>query len=71
MTDTIPLGYTLFAVLALPRPRHGAPDAAALEDLTAAVAAIEARDRGLVNRVRRVLYALVPLVRRIRRRAAE
>ena len=33
MTDTIPLGYTLFAVLALPRPRHGAPDAAALEDL--------------------------------------
>ncbi len=42
MTDTIPLGYTLFAVLALPRPRHGAPDAAALEDLTAAVAVIEA-----------------------------
>ncbi|WP_454111364.1 hydrogen peroxide-dependent heme synthase [Microbacterium aurum] len=52
MTDTIPLGYTLFAVLALPRPRHGAPDAAALEDLTAAVAAIEAEGvtlRGLYD----------------------
>lgn len=40
MTDTaapVPLGYTLFAVLAGPRPRAAAPDAAAIAELAAAV----------------------------------
>ena len=40
MTDTAapgPLGYTLFAVLAGPRPRTAAPDGAAIAELAAAV----------------------------------
>ncbi|WP_454130343.1 hydrogen peroxide-dependent heme synthase [Microbacterium aurum] len=37
MTDSTPLGYTLFAVLAGPRPRAEAPDAAALAELTGVV----------------------------------
>ncbi|PZU49749.1 MAG: chlorite dismutase [Microbacterium sp.] len=42
MTDVVPLGYTLFAVLAGPRPRAAAPDAAGLAELDAAVAALAA-----------------------------
>ncbi|GAA3018755.1 hydrogen peroxide-dependent heme synthase [Microbacterium dextranolyticum] len=42
MTESIPLGYTLFAVLAGPRPRGTAPDAAALADLESVVASFEA-----------------------------
>lgn len=42
MTDPTPLGYTLFAVLAGPRPRGLAPDAAALAELEAVVAVLEA-----------------------------
>lgn len=41
MTEQIPLGYTLFAVLAGPRPRV-APDAAAVAELSAAVDAVTA-----------------------------
>jgi chlorite dismutase len=41
MTEPIPLGYTLFAVLAGPRPRV-APDAAAVAELSAAVDAVTA-----------------------------
>lgn len=42
MTEPAPLGYTLFAVLAGPRPRSAAPDAAALAELEVAVAALAA-----------------------------
>ncbi|MBN9175857.1 MAG: chlorite dismutase family protein [Microbacterium sp.] len=42
MTESTPLGYTLFAVLAGPRPRVAAPDAAALAELDVAVAALAA-----------------------------
>ncbi|WP_336632281.1 MULTISPECIES: hydrogen peroxide-dependent heme synthase [unclassified Microbacterium] len=42
MTDPTPLGYTLFAVLAGPRPRGIAPDAAALAELEAVAAVLEA-----------------------------
>ena len=42
MTESTPLGYTLFAVLAGPRPRVAAPDAAALAELEVAVAALAA-----------------------------
>jgi len=42
MTDTTPLGYTLFAVLAGPRPRVAAPDAAAIDELSAAIDAVTA-----------------------------
>lgn len=38
MTETTPLGYTLFAILAGPRPRPVAPDAAALDELSAVIA---------------------------------
>lgn len=38
MTDTVPLGYTLFAVLAGPRPRTTAIDQAALDELAATAA---------------------------------
>lgn len=41
MTEQIPLGYTLFAVLAGPRPRV-APDAAAVAKLSAAIDAVTA-----------------------------
>lgn len=41
MTEQIPLGYTLFAVLAGPRPRV-APDAAAIAELSHAVDAVAA-----------------------------
>lgn len=37
MTDTTPLGYTLFAVLAGPRPRLAAPDEATLAEFQAVV----------------------------------
>ncbi|WP_282837955.1 hydrogen peroxide-dependent heme synthase [Microbacterium flavum] len=42
MTESTPLGYTLFAVLAGPRPRGVAPDAAALAELEAVAAVLEA-----------------------------
>ncbi|PZU33207.1 MAG: chlorite dismutase [Microbacterium sp.] len=42
MTESTPLGYTLFAVLAGPRPRIAAPDTAALAELEVAVAALAA-----------------------------
>ncbi|MFT3796876.1 hydrogen peroxide-dependent heme synthase [Microbacterium sp.] len=37
-----PVGFTLFAILAGPRPRGAAPDAAALDELSAVVAGLEA-----------------------------
>lgn len=37
MTESTPLGYTLFAILAGPRPRAVTPDAAALAELSAVV----------------------------------
>ncbi|QOC25063.1 chlorite dismutase family protein [Microbacterium hominis] len=42
MTAQTPLGYTLFAVLAGPRPRVAATDAAAIAELSEAVAAVTA-----------------------------
>ncbi|MFT4051531.1 MAG: chlorite dismutase family protein [Microbacterium sp.] len=48
MTESTPLGYTLFAVLAGPRPRDGAPDAAALAALEGVVAKLE--ERGVILR---------------------
>jgi len=42
MTDPTPLGYTLFAVLAGPRPRIAAPDAAAIDEVSAAIHAVTA-----------------------------
>lgn len=40
MTEENPLGYTLFAVLAGPRPRTAVPDRAALDTLKATIGAI-------------------------------
>ncbi|WP_431801529.1 hydrogen peroxide-dependent heme synthase [Microbacterium sp. bgisy203] len=40
MTDTTPLGYTLFAVLAGPRPRTSTPDEAAIAEVQDAVDAL-------------------------------
>ncbi len=42
MTAQTPLGYTLFAVLAVPRPRVTSTDAAAIAELSEAVAAVTA-----------------------------
>jgi len=47
-----PVGFTLFAVLAGPRPRRAAPDAAALDELAAVIAGFEAEGvvlRGLYD----------------------
>ncbi len=52
MTESAPLGYTLFAILAGPRPRTATPDAAALAELETAVDALAAEGvslRGLYD----------------------
>jgi len=42
MTDPTPLGYTLFAVLSGPRPRVATLDAAAIDEVSAAIDAVTA-----------------------------